>query len=295
MKKRILITGCTGRIGELLTTNLTSRGHEVFGIRFNSKCRVEHPLHSCEKMDLLKNNPKQILEEFRPHILIHSAWITSSPDFWNSPQNILWQESSKQLISNFVDYGGYYIVVLGSCAEYSWQNVDKLSESSSEIPLSIYGQSKLELLDWLRSRDFNFLWSRTFFQYGEWESTEKLIPSLIHTLLKGEEYLVKSRYDVRDFVLDLDVAKVLTNLLDYEITGVVNIGTGEGLAIQDVVELAASIIAKPELIVFEESLSPSSCVVSDTSKLDSLIGSFPWTDLEQALESLILKSSKKYS
>lgn len=219
----------------------------------------------------------------RPDVLIHTAWYTAPNQFWESELNSNWVTASKQIISNFEASGGKYLVVTGSCAEYSWNTSEPLKETSPELPASLYGRSRLELLNWIRNRELPFLWTRTFFQFGLNEPAGRLIPSLIDSLSEGKQFIIRSGQDVRDFVYVEDVASILNHLVAQEHMGVVNIGSGVGIEIEAASRKLARFLGREDLINFDRQCREKSIVIANPGKLYSLIGEFPWTTFDSAL------------
>jgi nucleoside-diphosphate-sugar epimerase len=233
--------------------------------------------------DLLDETLSTGMEDYRPEIFVHTAWLTTPNVFWESDQNYKWIMASQRLISEFAAQGGKYLVVTGSCAEYSWDTSRPLNEDSPEFPSSSYGKAKLELLNWLRNQDFPFLWTRTFFQFGMNEPEGRLIPSLIDAFNAEKEFVVRSGQDVRDFVFVDDVAKVLTLLISQRNEGVVNIGTGVKMDVATLAKQVAELFSRPDLLQFAKNQGEKSIVISDPKKLNSMIGNFAWLSLETAL------------
>lgn len=291
--QRVFLTGCTGEIGSRLTKNLLHAGYEVFGVRGSRNCSINHPKHVCETFDFLNGMTPIGLIDSNSEILIHTAWFTAPNEFWSSDKNESWVNASKGLIDEFVTQGGKYVVVTGSCAEYSWNLSQPLSEDSLEQPATIYGRAKLELLNWLRQGTVDFLWTRTFFQFGMNESTGRLIPTMIDNFSNGRDFVVRSGEDARDFVFVEDVARVLTLLISQNHKGVVNIGTGIETKVSTLSELIAAKFGFEDMLRFESTSDHISSVVSDVNKLEKLIGRFPWTPLEIALEKTIAARRQK--
>ena len=287
VKPRVLLLGCTGEIGSRLTLLLLDSGFEVFGIRGARKCPITNALHSCKQVDLLSEAVDIGMDEIKPEILVHTAWVTTPSEFWISPKNYEWLNASKRLIECFESNGGKYLVVTGTCAEYAWGDQGDIDESSPELPSSVYGKSKLELLNWLRGRTLPFLWTRTFFQFGENEPTGRLIPSIIDSLLRGEEFVVERGNDIRDFVYVEDVSRVLHNLIIKRPSGVFNVGTGVGIRIQNLAEILGRMLLREDLVRIEGNDIPSNSIISNPAKLISVTGEFSWTPLEVALSKSI--------
>ena len=283
MSHKVFLTGCTGEVGSRLTSHLLREGYQVFGTRGSRKCEINNPRHTCWRVNLLDPFVDLGLQTIKPKLLIHTAWVTTPKVFWDSDSNVQWIEASKRLINEFEKSGGERIVVTGSCAEYSWNSDAALSESSPESPASRYGKSKLELLNWIRDRDLNFLWTRTFFQFGMKENGGRLIPALIDSLHKGETFQVRSGSDNRDFVFVEDVIDVLAILISKQSRGVVNIGSGCGILAGDIARKIAEMLKLEELLIVENNELQRSEVVSNPEKLNSIIGNYRWTPVELAL------------
>ena len=287
MNNRVLILGCSGEVGSRLTLLLVQAGYIVQGVRGARPCKINTQNHNCYKINLLNSDLTRYLNEFRPNVLIHTAWVTDPGIFWNSPLNSQWVDVSKKLIQDFETIGGEYLIVTSTCAEYSWKNNQPLSEYSKENPNSNYGQAKFELLKWVRTRDISFLWTRTFFQFGLNEPSGRLVPSLIDSLLTENRYFIKNSLNVRDFVYIHDVVGILFKLICNRVLGIVNIGSGVGRSILSTTELIADLIGRRDLLDYEDTNQSANIVVSNPTKLMSLIGVFSWTPLEEAIEETI--------
>lgn len=283
MNKKVFLTGCTGEIGFRLTSLLLNLEYEVFGVSGAKKCLIINPKHTCAQINLLDVSLEYELQRIKPDILVHTSWITTPKEFWTSDQNSAWVSASKRLVDQFLMSGGRYLVVTGSCAEYSWDSSLPLNEISLEAPSTIYGKSKLELLNWIRDQGIPFLWTRTFFQFGMNESRGRLIPDVIDLLNGNQEFVVRSSFDVRDFVYVEDVSKILSLLISQSQLGVMNIGSGKGVNVGALVLSVAELVGRRDLIKFDKVEIQKSTVISDPEKLRTIIGNFNWTPLESAL------------
>jgi nucleoside-diphosphate-sugar epimerase len=156
-------------------------------------------------------------------------------------------------------------------------------ENSLEAPTTIYGKAKLDLLNWIRAQDAPFLWTRTFFQFGMNEPRGRLVPDVIDLLSKGEEFIVRSSSDIRDFVYVDDVSKILSLLISQSQLGVVNIGSGDGIAVGVLARSVAKLVGREDLLKFDKGEIHKSSIVSDPEKLQTILGGFNWTPLESAL------------
>jgi nucleoside-diphosphate-sugar epimerase len=119
------------------------------------------------------------------------------------------------------------------------------------------------------------------------EPTGRLIPTMIDNFNNRRDFAVRSGADTRDFVFVEDVAMVLTLLISQNHKGVVNIGAGIETRVSALCELIAQKLGSDDMLRFESTSDHISNVVSDVNKLEKLIGRFPWTPLEIALEKTI--------
>ena len=134
----------------------------------------------------------------------------------------------------------------GTCAEYSWEGTDTLSEATTKLaPATLYGAGKHALHTVLsafaRRSDIGYGWGRIFFPYGPHDHAEKLVSYAIRSLLRGEPVNCTHGRQVRDFIYVEDAGSALAALLDCEVDGAVNIASGEGVALKDVLESAAAL------------------------------------------------------
>ena len=102
-------------------------------------------------------------------------------------------------------------------------------------------------------------------------------------LNRDQEFVVRSSFDVRDFVYVEDVSKILSLLISQSQLGVVNIGSGEGINVGKLALLVAELVGRRDLLRFDKVEIQKSTVISDPEKLRTILGNFNWTPLESAL------------
>jgi nucleoside-diphosphate-sugar epimerase len=244
------------------------------------------------KFDLLNENVDSLIKQIRPELLIHLAWETQPTTFWASQKNILWLDSSKKLVESFNKWGGERIVVAGTGAEYDWESLAPFDELGPEFPKSIYGQTKLALLNVLRHQATPFLWTRTFFQFGDKETPGRLIPSLIDTLHAGQEFSIQRPNDIRDFIYVDDVVQIMTSLIVSDKAGVFNVASGVGITMRELGTKIAGIFERPDLLHFQEQSEKPSIVQANMAKLEKTLGHVTYTNLDDAINKTIRERAK---
>jgi nucleoside-diphosphate-sugar epimerase len=250
----VLVTGAGGFIGRPLTEMLAREGEEVHAL-----CpRGEHPEIPdvrWHRVDLADDDAvERLLDGLTPERLVHLAWCTEHGRFWRAPENLAWVQRSLGLVHRFVRCGGRRLVVLGTCAEYDWSSVaGPLGESTAALaPATLYGAAKDALRRVLEAyaeqEGFELAWGRLFFLYGPREAPGRLVASVIRSLLAGRTVAIGSGAQVRDFMHVEDVAGAVAALLDSSVVGAVNIASGTGVSVGEVVDRIAQRVGGPELV-----------------------------------------------
>ena len=282
---RLLITGATGFIGEPAVR--AAREHfEVHGAARAPLAGVA--THPCDLLDPAE--VVRLIEDVRPTHLLHLAWIATPGVYWTSPENHRWVEASKRLLFAFARCGGRRAVLAGSCAEYDWTAAGVCREFDTPTrPHTTYGRCKLELSRWAAAfgaaRGVGVAWARLFFLYGPREYPARLVPSVARALLAGVPAACSAGTQRRDFLHVDDAADALVTLAQSDLTGPVNVGSGEAVAVRDVIARVAGACGRPDLVRLGERESPANeppLLVADVGRLRGL-GWRPRVDLTTGL------------
>ena len=167
-------------------------------------------------------------------------------------------------------------------------------ESHPAVPKTAYGVTKLASEHYFRIYKelygIDFVIFRFFNIYGP-HQLNGLIPSLIFRMQKNEPITIFGKGDqIRDFVFVPDVANffeeaIISNKADNH---VVNMGTGIGSSVLDVVEnLSKFLDIKPQIEYKPERPGEISNFVANTNLLKQLFGSVPNTSLEDGLKKTV--------
>ena len=112
----------------------------------------------------------------------------------------------------------------------------------------------------------------------------------IHNIIEALRKIVGA-----DFVFVDDLSRILSILISGEQTGVVNLGSGKGVPVEDVGRSIARLINREDLLTIEQSQLQKSFVVSDPTKLEAMVENLIWTPLNSALIQSIDARKAKYS
>lgn len=288
----VLVTGAAGFIGLPVVAELARRGEEVHALSTRALPLSISGVH-WHQVDLLSDATlERLMRNLAPKRLVHLAWYTRHDNVWHAPENVIWVERSLHLMRAFVRNGGRRLVMLGSCAEYDWLAADgPLNETGSRLaPATLYGSSKDGLRRVARAyaerEGVEFAWGRPFFLYGPREAPGRLVPSVIRSLLAGDTIATSSGGQVRDYMHVEDVASAVVALLKSPVTGEVNIASGVGVTVTEIVEQIVQLIGRPELIrsgaLPDRSWEPPR-LVADVGRLREEVGHRPMWGLSEGL------------
>jgi nucleoside-diphosphate-sugar epimerase len=232
---RVLVTGGEGFLGRQIVAALRALGATVLA-----------PAHRTA--DLLTEAGRAVIAAGGAEILVHGAWVTDDGAFWQSPQNLEWVAASVDLARRFRAAGGERIVFIGSCAEYTWSPSDAAwTESRACRPFTPYGAAKL--LTWTALRDLArrtglvALNARVFSPVGPHERPHRLLPSLIRAVLHEEPLAVGPASETRDLVDVRDAGEAVARLALARVGGVVNVGSGRPVRLDELVAAVAGAAA----------------------------------------------------
>ena len=258
--KKVLVTGGNGFIGRHCLPLLQAQGYEVHA--FDLKVdKAGHPDVKWHKVDLLDSAQLSILmAQVQPTHLLHLGWYAIPGKFWTSMENFRWVQASLDLLQTFVSYGGHRVIMAGTCAEYDWKYGYCSEGITPLLPATLYGACKHSLQVMLhafsRQTGLSSAWGRVFFLYGPYEHPERLVSSVIRSVLKGDPALCSHGNQIRDFLHVEDVASAFVNIMESDVQGPVNIASGRPICLKEVIIKIGEKTGRPDLIRLSEKAVP---------------------------------------
>jgi nucleoside-diphosphate-sugar epimerase len=292
--KIVLVTGATGFIGHHCLEPLKARGYEVHAVSSKPMKSDANGVH-WHQADLLQPGAaKALLAEVKPTHLLHLAWFVVPGKLITAPENFAWVRASMELVQEFAAQGGKRVTVCGSGYEYDW-NYGYCSEKlTPAVPNTVYGSCKqaLNLLvqSFASQNALNAAWGRVFFLYGPNEHPQRLVSSVILSLLKGDPAKTSHGKQIRDYMHVQDVADGMVALLDSEVTGSVNVSSGQATTLREIVLTIGRLVGKPELVqlgAIPARANDTPLVVGENLRLLNEVGWQQRYDLETGLQQTI--------
>ena len=291
--RKILVTGASGCIGRHVVPLLAAGGWQVHAVSRRDSLDAEGvTVHRANLLD--PGDRSRLIEAVKPSHLLHLAWYIAPGRWAASPENYRWVEASLELVRLFRDSGGERVVSAGSCLEYDWQYGYCSEERTPLAPHTFYGTCKSALGTLLQgyagTTGFSNAWARIFFLYGPYEHPDRLVASVIRSLLAGQPARCSHGRQIRDYLYARDVADALVHLLESDLQGAVNVASGRPVTLKDIVLRIGEITGRSELIqlgAIPPAPTDMPLVVGDVTRLSSELQWFPQTSLDEGLADTI--------
>lgn len=295
---KVLITGITGFLGSHIAETFVNNKIKVIGLkRDNSdswRCRdFEDKIEWINYTDLdkWKNQDNTAFSI----IIIHCAWkgveSIDRNDWFVQSENI--QKLIQLLdLSNYIKVDKF--IFLGSQAEYGFID-GRVKEDYIPAPSTAYGGIKLACLEILKTyatqNNINWLWLRVFSVFGEKESNNWLIPSLVKSMRESKEMNFTSGEQNYAYLYVNDFSKMVFSLLMSKASpGIYNISSSHVQNLRFLIETIRDKINPDFGLNFgaiSQRKDQSMHVEGDISKILSEIGPFQFTDFNVALSNVI--------
>jgi nucleoside-diphosphate-sugar epimerase len=294
---KVLVTGASGFIARHALAPLAERGYEVHAVRSRQPsgdaAATGAIWHECDLLD--GPQARALVNSLRPTHLLHFAWYATPGKFWTAAENLQWVGASINLFQAFAESGGERIVAAGTCAEYEWGSDQSCSELATPLrPATLYGTCKHStravLEAFAAESGVSAAWGRVFFLYGPHEHPQRLVSSVIRSLLHDGPSLCSHGEQVRDFLYVRDVADAFVALLASHVSGAVNIASGNPVRLKTIIYKIAEKLNRSNLVQLGAVSAPPEepkVLVADVTRLRREVGWSPAYTLDAGLDATI--------
>jgi UDP-glucose-4-epimerase GalE len=311
---RLLVTGGAGYIGGFTTRMLRAAGHEVTVV---DNLTTGHPSAAGDAKLVVADfgdfeTVAGLLREGRIEAVLHFAGLKSVPASLLEPERYfevnVTQTSS--LLEAMADADVGMLVYSGTCAVYGTPGRFPVDESQDPAPLNPYGETKLLAerrieaahrqsgIRFCTLRYFNAGGAALDGSFGEDPGQATgLVPVVIkaalgqlpHVPVYGTDYPTPDGTAVRDYIHVLDLAIAHQRALEYLVDGgqseVLNLGTGHGTSVREVIA-AAERVAGHSIPVQEEGRRAGDppAIWADSSRANRLLSWHPTYGIDDIVE-----------
>ncbi len=312
---RVLVTGGAGYIGSHTVRRLQKKGHEVVILDNLSRGHIESVPKDAvfEKADLLDvNSLKYVFSKHSFDAVVHFAAFAYVGESVENPG--LYYENnvtgSFNLIKTVNEYGVKKFVFSSTCSVYGNPERIPISEEQVPAPINPYAKTKLMIENILSDFDGSHGLKYTALRYfnaagdsddgsiGESHDPEPhLIPLVLYTALGkrdsikiyGDDYGTKDGTCLRDYIHVNDLADAHVLALEYLNDGnpsaAINVGTGEGYSVKEIVDAAREVTGK-EIIseITGRRAGDPAVLIADNAKAKKVLGWKPEYGLKRIIE-----------
>jgi nucleoside-diphosphate-sugar epimerase len=291
---RVLVTGASGFIGSHCLEPLVRRGYEVHAV---SRQAGDPPVdgvtwHSADLLD--RDQVPALVERVRATHLLHLAWYVTPGGLIDARENFDWTEASLQLLRAFEVSGGRRIVAAGSSYEYDWRYGYCHERLTPLAPDTAYGACKRALGEltaaFAENAGITSAWPRIFFLYGPREHPDRLVSSVVRNVLAESPAPCSHGEQIRDYLHVQDAADAVVAILDSDVQGPVNIGSGRPIELKRLVGAVGEKLGRPDLIhlgAIPARANDAPLVVADVARLTGEVGWAQRYTLDEGLDDTI--------
>ncbi len=310
---KVFVTGGSGYIGSVTIRRLLAAGHQV--VVFDNLERGHRetipqgvPLYVGDLRN--KDEIEAALVVEKPDAVMHFAAYALVGESMKQPElyfdnNV---RGGMNLLEAMRKVNCNHIVFSSSCATYGEPGTEFIDETTIQRPTNPYGESKLifeKMLKWYQElHGFKTMSLRYFNACGadgdlgedhRVPAETHVIPLVLRVALGqateakifGNDYNTPDGTCIRDYIHVKDLAEAHLKALELGVTGAVNLGTGKGYSVQEIVESARRVTGHPiPAVVTSRRGGDPDCLVAKVGRVKELLNwQATYTNLDEIIAS----------
>jgi nucleoside-diphosphate-sugar epimerase len=295
--RRVLVTGGTGFLGTHLVRQLIALGADVHLLTRRSPHRSRFGGTGARPRLLrgdirVRKDVRRAIEASNPQVVFHLAAYGVDPRKRN-PATIISTNvmGVVNLLEATTDVPYARLVNTGTCFEYGNRS-SKISEAAEVDPLNVYAASKIAA--WhicnLHRRLYGkpIVTIRPFTFFGPFERRDRLVPSVILSVLQKRPIRITSGKQTRDYTYVEDMADAFLRaaVADGVVGESINVGSGEDFPVREIVERIRGLMQSDvpvETGALETRREESWRLCCDNGKARALLGWTPTVTFEEGV------------
>jgi len=292
----VIVTGGAGFIGTHLIKRLVQRGARVFCVDQTSTSFAEQgvQVRSCDltQAGQVARVFASINQEVPVELVFHLAAQNSIPKSLASPIETFRINVDGTAHALEASLGCSHLRHFFLLSTYGLRNlVDDGKGMDSPYLMSKLCAEEIAL-SYAKSGSLPVSVCRLANVYGPHQPVDAVVPSIIRQAYSKDSIHIGNATPVRDFVFIADVIDALIKLSETPKTygRMIEIGTGRGHSIQDVVDLVVQISRFKGKVVSDKRRIRSNdqnTLTADTSRIQNELGWYPQMTLEQGLQAVV--------
>jgi len=301
----IAVTGAAGLIGSAIARRLDDLGRRVIAFDCpGAKDYVPNSQIPINKLDICDENLHKILTDEKVEVIVHAAAHPGGKSFKEPVEDVRVNALGSMQIIDWAAKNNCRLIYLSSSIVYGHHESERLSEELQLCPGTIYGAAKVACENWIKIigagyPEFNWTILRVFATYGAGHKSsldQGIVNIMLTQLINGDEVVVKGSLSrVRDLIYVEDLVSAIIKILEsgHANKKIINIGTGYGISIKDLIFKIAKLLKKSmdsiNIIEHSSTLGDPASNVADTAFLNKTIDFHPKYTVDEGLLDLITK------
>ncbi len=312
---KVLVTGGAGYIGSHFVDYLVKSGHQPVVIDNLSRGHKESVnknsvFEIIDLLDFIELN--KFIKNYKFDAVVHFAAFAYVGESVEKPEiyyrnNVL---GSYNLVMACVENGIRNFIFSSTCSIYGNPVKVPISEEQNSNPINPYANTKLTIEMLLKDFEIAYGMKHVLLRYfnaagadpdgriGECHDPEPhLIPIVLNTalgkrekvLIFGNDYNTPDGTCIRDYIHVLDLANAHLKAVEYLLEGkkstMINLGTGKGNSVLEIIKKAESISGEKIKYDFVGRRAGDPAVlVADNTKAKNILGWVPSYSIENIIE-----------